>query len=71
MEELKVIASHSKTDKRELYKCIMYLNSYTRNHVGCQIYVAIITIACKEKKWKNIDKLLKKTIQILSEIKNV
>ena len=35
MEELKVTASHSKADKRELYKCIMYLNSYTRNHVGC------------------------------------
>ena len=60
MEELKVIASHSKTDKRELYKCIMYLNSYTRNHVGCQIYVAIITIACKEKRWKKDRQTIKK-----------
>ena len=60
MEELKVIASHSKTDKRELYKCIMYLNSYTRNHVGCQIYVAIIIIAFKEKKWKKNRQTTKK-----------
>ena len=71
MEELKVIASHSKTDKRELYKCIMHLNYYTRNHVCSQIYVVIVIIGCKEKNGKKIDKLLKKTIEILSEIKNV